>query len=209
MKKINKPLLVVMSLVALVYLLITMLGLTEETTHAFNRLRQVAEGPIAIIENLISEEVQVGLNQTVERPTYKATVERVVDGDTLVARLDGKSIRVRFTGVDTPESVGAYKNHPEPYGLEASAYTKSLLEGASVWLEEDLKLMDPYDRYLFYVWLEDPSTTTLLEGCVNAMLLAEGYGTWFDDRDNQAYAEEFEAFERKAELKGLGLWQGE
>src|SRR3954453_20107811 len=34
-----------------------------------------------------------------------ARVERVVDGDTIVVRLDGRVERVRYIGVDTPESV--------------------------------------------------------------------------------------------------------
>jgi endonuclease YncB( thermonuclease family) len=34
-----------------------------------------------------------------------ALVERVVDGDTLVVRLDGQSVKVRLIGVDAPESV--------------------------------------------------------------------------------------------------------
>ena len=37
--------------------------------------------------------------------TDGATVQRVVDGDTIVVRVDGRSERVRYIGMDTPESV--------------------------------------------------------------------------------------------------------
>ena len=34
-----------------------------------------------------------------------ATVERVVDGDTFIARRGGRSLRVRLIGINAPESV--------------------------------------------------------------------------------------------------------
>ena len=52
-----------------------------------------------------------------------ATVERVIDGDTIRVRVQGKEYTVRLIGVDTPETV-----HPtkavQHFGAEASAYTK-------------------------------------------------------------------------------------
>ena len=54
-----------------------------------------------------------------------AKVIRVVDGDTLVVEIGGKTERVRLSGVDTPETV-----HPKKpvgyFGTEASAFTKRL-----------------------------------------------------------------------------------
>ena len=44
-----------------------------------------------------------------ETPPAPALVERVVDGDTVVVRLDGQSIKVRLIGVDAPESVDPRK----------------------------------------------------------------------------------------------------
>ncbi len=132
---------------------------------------------------------------------------RVVDGDTIVAEVNGEQIKVRLSGIDTPESVGDYKDNPEFYGKEASAYAEELLDGKTIWLEEDVKPKDKYDRYLLYVWLKDPLTTELLDGCVNAILLQEGYAQWFNDYENRAYAEDFEAYETRARSEGRGLWQ--
>src|SRR4051794_25085065 len=65
---------------------------------------------------------------------FRAQVVRVVDGDTFVARLDGRGppLRVRIIGADTPETV-------KPgvavrcFGPQASAFTKHLL-AAGTWV---------------------------------------------------------------------------
>src|SRR5690349_7305309 len=55
-----------------------------------------------------------------------ATVERVVDGDTIIVHVGGRRERVRFIGIDTPESVKP--NTPvQCFAIEASNRTKSLL----------------------------------------------------------------------------------
>ena len=88
------------------------------------------------------------LAATGDEPTTR-TVERVVDGDTLV--LDGGE-RVRLIGVDTPETV-----HPskpvEAFGKEASAFTRRTAEGRSVRLEYEPRTArtDRYGRTLAYV----------------------------------------------------------
>lgn len=58
--------------------------------------------------------------------TVRATVERAVDGDTLVVRVDGARVRVRVLGIDTPETVKP-DTPPQPCGAEASA-------GARAWV---------------------------------------------------------------------------
>ncbi|MBR0094185.1 MAG: thermonuclease family protein, partial [Synergistaceae bacterium] len=82
-------------------------------------------------------------------------VARVVDGDTAVIRVDGKERRVRFLGVDTPETVHPTKG-VQPYGKEASNFTKDSLNGRQVWLEYDKSPTDRYNRDLAYVWLTKP-----------------------------------------------------
>lgn len=64
--------------------------------------------------------------ESVSKETFtKAAVIRVVDGDTLVAYVDGTEQKIRLIGIDTPESVhpDASKNTQE--GIDASNYTKS------------------------------------------------------------------------------------
>lgn len=83
-----------------------------------------------------------------------ASVVRVVDGDTIVCDVDGKEIKVRLIGIDTPETVHPDKE-VEYFGAEASAYTTEMLDGQDVSLEYDVEPTDRYGRDLAYVWLED------------------------------------------------------
>ena len=192
MKKIkrNLPSIIGFLAIALVYLVVTSIGSGDETLD------------FGDVESSTDEQFTYKRGNT-----YQAYVVRVVDGDTIVAEVNGEQIKVRLSGIDTPESVGDYKDHPEPYGEDASDYVAELLDGKTIWLEEDVKPKDKYERALLYVWLKDPLTTELLDGCVNAMLLKEGYAEWFDDYENRAYAEEFEAYEISARSEGRGLWQ--
>ena len=145
-------------------------------------------------------------NQIEHGKVTQASVHRVVDGDTIVAVIDGEHIKVRLSGIDTPESVGDYEDNPEYYGQEASVYAKELMDGKVVWLEEDKKPYDRYDRYLAYVWLVHPAQGVFEEDCVNGILVLEGYASWFDDWDNRRYAEILESMEAKARQKEIGLW---
>lgn len=77
-------------------------------------------------------------------------VRRVVDGDTLLLE---SGARVRLEGVNTPETVRA--DYPvEPWGPEASDYTKAFLRRAhnNVKLTFGNERLDDYGRYLAFVW---------------------------------------------------------
>lgn len=122
------------------------------------------------------------------------TVQRVVDGDTIV--LAGGE-RVRLIGVDTPET-----KHPrkpvECYGKEASAFTKSTVEGKSVTLEFESNRTDRYGRTLAYVYLQDG---TLL----NQEIIQQGYGRAYT-RFKFRYKESFVETEKEAYELDIGLW---
>jgi len=82
-------------------------------------------------------------------PSGTCRVERVVDGDTLL--LWGGD-RVRLIGVDTPETV--MPEHPvEPFGREATQFTRSFLAAGEVRLEFDRQRLDRHGRHLAYVWV--------------------------------------------------------
>ena len=78
-------------------------------------------------------------------------VERVVDGDTLV--ISGGD-RVRLIGVDTPETKHPTKP-PQPFGKEASEFTRQHAEGKRVQLRFDPgETKDKYGRTLAYVYVD-------------------------------------------------------
>ena len=81
-----------------------------------------------------------------------ALVERVVDGDTVVVRLEGQSVKVRLIGVDTPESVDPRKP-VERFGHESADFLRRLVEGRRVRLayEPAGTRVDKYGRLLAYL----------------------------------------------------------
>lgn len=145
-------------------------------------------------------------SRNVAQGFISATVTRVVDGDTVEVELArGRSEKARLIGVDTPEST----KEIEPYGKEASAYTKSRLEGRKVWLELDAEERDRYGRLLVYVWLEQPAGDTMTRArdkMFNAELLREGYAQVMTVPPNVKYAGLFVRLQREARENGRGLW---
>ena len=148
---------------------------------------------------------------------YKAKVERVVDGDTAIISFifdDGSKYlkeRVRFLGVNTPETV--HPNKPvEYYGKEASNFTKSELTEKTVWLQTDVEVKDRYGRMLAYVWMKEPSKKDLddedaiREYMFNAKLLLDGYAQLMTVQPNSRYSNLFVHFQREARQENRGLW---
>ena len=139
--------------------------------------------------------------------TIAAVVDKHVDGDTAWFTLDGGvREKVRFIGVDTPESTTQH----EPFGKEASAYTASVLTiGRDVSLELDVDERDRYGRLLAYVWLDEPATGDDAEArrsMLNAMLVTGGYATVLTVPPNVAHVDLFVELQKEARSAGRGLW---
>lgn len=136
-------------------------------------------------------------------PVETARVVRVVDGDTLIIEIDGREERLRYIGVDTPETVK--EGSPvECFGKEASAENKRLVEGQAVELEKDVSERDRFDRLLRYVYVFDSSTGERL--FVNYELVARGYANARTFPPDVRYEARLRAAERDAREAGRGLW---
>lgn len=131
---------------------------------------------------------------------------RVIDGDTAEMELEsGTTEKVRFIGIDTPESTIQH----EPYGEEASDYTKAQIEGKTVYLELDVEERDRYGRLLAYVWLSAPDKLTedaIRAHQFNARLALEGYAEPMTIPPNVKYADYYAQFAREARKAEKGLW---
>lgn len=129
--------------------------------------------------------------------TERAVVARVIDGDTILVTLQGRQYRVRYIGMDTPETV-----HPslpvQCYGKEASEFNRRLVEGKSVYLERDISQVDRYGRLLRYVWLEDEM--------VNGILVREGYAQVATFPPDVKYVQELLELQQRARQERAGLW---
>ena len=126
-----------------------------------------------------------------------AVVTRVVDGDTVEARIEGEVEDVRLIGVDTPETV----KPGEPvqcFGPQASRFTHVLLEGRRVRLVFGAERRDPYDRLLAYAYLDG--------GFVNATLVRRGLARTLTIPPNDRFAPRLRRLEMDAARAGRGLW---
>jgi len=136
----------------------------------------------------------------------KATVARVIDGDTIEVRLyDGTEERVRMIGVDTPEST----REVEPFGKESAAFTQEKLDGKIVYLEIDTTERDRFGRLLAYIWLFQPANDKESEvraKMFNAQLLLSGHAQIMTIPPNIKYVDYFTKFQTEAREGSKGLW---
>ena len=128
-------------------------------------------------------------------------VSRVIDGDTADVLIGEKTERVRFIGIDTPETVDPRKP-VQCFGKEASAETSRLLpEGMAVGLAGDPTQddRDRYGRLLRYVVGPDGAD-------IGLKLVSLGFAheyTFIVPYQRQA---EYQAAQRTARAASLGFW---
>jgi micrococcal nuclease len=128
-----------------------------------------------------------------------ARVVRVIDGDTIEVEIDGREYRLRYIGIDAPETVK--ENTPvEWMGPEASAANRALVKGKTVYLEKDVSETDRYGRLLRYVFLADGTF-------VNGELVRQGYAQAITYQPDVKYQKLLRTLEREARSAGRGLWQ--
>jgi micrococcal nuclease len=148
------------------------------------------------LESQISEVPKSNNNKNL----LSATIVKNVDGDTVNIRLNGKIEKVRMLCVDTPET-----HHPrlgvQPYGKEASDYTKKILSvGTKIEIEPGIGGgRDKYGRLLAYIYVNGKM--------FNEMLLEQGLArVAYIYAPNTKYVDEFYTIQKKAQKKGVGIW---
>jgi micrococcal nuclease len=130
-------------------------------------------------------------------PGLDTTVDRVIDGDTIVV---AGGHHVRLIGIDTPETKDP-RRPVQCFGKEASAFlTEMLPRGSGVRLIGDVEARDVYDRTLAYVY-------RLPDGLfVNADLVRQGYARPLTIPPDVAHSDELVALAGEARDAGRGLW---
>jgi micrococcal nuclease len=126
-----------------------------------------------------------------------AVVTRVVDGDTVEARIGGETEDVRLIGIDTPETVKP-GTPVQCFGPRASGFTHELLEGRTVRFVFGVERRDRYGRLLAYAHLGDLF--------VNAILVRRGLARTLTIPPNDRYAALLRRLELDAARAGRGLW---
>ena len=126
----------------------------------------------------------------------RVTVERVVDGDTLM--LDDGT-RVRLIGVDAPE-LGHGRGPDDPFAADARQRLQKLIADSGVRLEFDRERRDSWFRILAYVYCDDV--------LVNEEIIRSGYAralTRFPFRSSMK--RRFRRAEEEARDAGRGMWE--
>lgn len=116
-----------------------------------------------------------------------ASVDTVLDGDSVRITVDGDQEEVRLLGINAPE-------RDECWGDEARAALTALVEGSAVTLHEEGR--DQFGRLLAYLAADGVD--------VNPRLVGDGHALATSDRHQQRSA--FLGAERAAQENGAGLW---
>ena len=144
----------------------------------------------------ISEEVQTCDDAIAEMPLLiemaqdypTSTVQRIVDGDTLVLENGEK---VRLIGIDTPEK-------GEEYFSEAGELLGNLTLNKTLYLERDRSERGKYGRLLYYLYTEDLF--------VNAEMVASGYAKSYPYEPDTYHSFLFDCLEEQAKAQELVIW---
>jgi len=136
------------------------------------------------------------------------TVKLCIDGDTVHFWNNShtETLKVRFIGIDTPESTGKV----EPWGKPASIYTKTKLQNAAeIVLESDTEGEATFDstgeRYLAWVWYRTLGSNVWRN--LNIEILSEGLAMGKSASSNRYGSTCAEALASAREAK-LNLYSG-
>jgi micrococcal nuclease len=159
-------------------------------------IRHLGVGLLAVLS--VFALVTCGGKNAIPDGPFEAKVKRVVDGDTIVVSVNGNTERVRYIGVDTPESVKP--NTPvQCYAKAASHLNEELVGGKTVILTPGTEQRDRYGRLLAYVRTKEGLD-------VNMAMISRGAARTLEIAPNTERAYEFSVLESKARNEQAGLW---
>jgi micrococcal nuclease len=117
---------------------------------------------------------------------------RVVDGDTIeIKDSAGKTFKVRYIGIDTPEN-------GDNYFKEAKEANENLVLNKTIKMYKDVSETDKYGRLLRYIYVE-----TIF---INAYLVENGFAMASTYPPDVEHSDYFANLQNTAQSKGLGFW---
>jgi len=132
-----------------------------------------------------------------------ATLIKVIDGDTIVASINGESETIRIIGINTPETVDP-RTSVECFGVEASNKAKEYFKSKDneVWLEQDSTQgeRDRYQRLLRYVFTDNGSEDYGMEMIESGYAYEYTYGVLYK------YQVDYKKAQEEARINKIGLW---
>ena len=206
--KLNKLKSIFLSSVLVVSLLFT--GCSNNANNSVNIQTQVKDSVstnnTVNVESNNKQEIY-NSNTNLPKDAVKATVERVVDGDTMKLKIDKTKevITLRLLLVDTPESVKKGVE-PQPYSVEASNFSKNTLKANDiVYIEYDNgDKTDKYNRHLGYLWYYSKENSSWQ--MFNEKLISEGYARVGYVYSQKRHLDEFYKAQDYAKSNKLNIW---
>ena len=160
-------------------------GLPQPQAQTLNATKKAAS---------INQKITLQKTTTADKNLFLVT--RVIDGDT-IELADGR--RVRYLGIDTPESVDP-KKPVQCLAQASAAKNKELVLGKKVSLIYDQEKIDKYSRTLAYVFIGDDF--------INLDLVDLGLARAYPYAPNFLHRQDFADAQARAQQKKLGLWSG-
>ncbi len=119
---------------------------------------------------------------------YKATVIKVVDGDTVDCEIDlGFHIkvtkRVRLAGIDTPE-LNSKSDLIRKAAVAAKNYVADKIGSCQFFLKTELDRSDKYGRVLGWIYLDKESSGDE-SNSLNHELVQNGHADWYMVRNEK------------------------
>jgi len=123
-------------------------------------------------------------------------IVKVIDGDSVLIRLDGKSVECRLLSIDAPEW------GQKPWGTRARRHLQELFResGGRVIVEKDARQKDRHKRLLVYLWGRDGRM-------INRRMVSDGYALAYTIPPNTRYADAFRSDEKEAREARRGFWK--
>lgn len=184
------------------FLLVSSILLISGLVLFFVGFNQVS-GSLNTSNEVVQEKVRPNQPQTTATSEIKGEeveVLRVVDGDTIVLSTGEK---VRYIGVDTPETVDP-RRAVGCFGKEASNENRKLVEGRSVLLAKDISDKDQFGRLLRLVYLKQNDGNLVF---VNDYLIRNGFAKASTYPPDVKFATQFVEAEKEARENSRGLWK--
>lgn len=120
---------------------------------------------------------------------WTGKVVGVADGDTITVLKQGRKVRIRLSGIDTPEKKQAFGN-------KAKKFTNAKVRGKVV--EVDPVVTDRYGRTVAMIYVGKEN--------LNESLVRAGYAWVYRKYCKDWYCSRWLEYEKQARAKKLGLW---
>ena len=179
----------------------------KEGTEEKSTLRKVFDGLDAGKESKASKDEITDATEF-EKTLECFTVTEVVDGDTIWVKNDSNpnGIKVRYIGIDTPESAHSDETKNTKEGKISFERNFELISAAQdeIYLEYDIEKEDQYGRTLAYVYTYDWDNEEYIR--IEDVLLSEGLCKVLPVEPNTKYKDHFNELMMQAKKDKKGFF---